>query len=236
MKKYIKNVIIVFVILIIILISTYLALIYKNNKKEYTHKIGNYGVLITVPKEFKKYDINQDSQLLNLQNDKITISVTELKGDFWSSGDLNVINDEYIKLISSSMYDRSVSNVEHKIINVDGEDVGQVSMEISKNITAKKTITLLTQKTHGYLAIEFYGNTKDVNDSLDIINSIIKNIKFSDNKHNYDRDIPKEFSEEEIQHSLHDLYELIGLNESGEFIMDSGETIIYKKTEDSSGE
>ena len=224
MEKNRKMVIIGFIVLIIVTSISSFAVYYKQNYGDQTYAIGDYGVSIKIPKKFVKFANKNVSQLLNLQTKEITISATQLRGDFWESGDVNAINDEYIKLLSSAMFDRSVLEVEKDTMYIDREYVGKVSLVLSKNINIKKTITLLIPKSHGYLAIEFYGNKEAVEKNTNQINSMIRSIKFSENKHDYAKDIPKEATPEEMAKALVQISNMMQLFESGEMNVSSGES------------
>ena len=64
--------------------------------------------------------------------------------------------DGYVRLISTAQYDSSLRNVKLESYVKDNEPLGRVEMTLEKNITSKRTITVLTTKSHGYLAIEIY--------------------------------------------------------------------------------
>lgn len=222
MKEQRRNAILIVVVLLVI------ALIIKIiiNAQDYkTYSMGDYGVEITVPRDFEKYKTTKDSQILYLEDaiSGLTISVTQLRGDFWKSGDVDAIVDQYLNLIGVAMYDRTMKDVETGSITINGEKVGKVTLTLEQEkYSNKRSVTLLTQKSHGYLAIEIYGDTAKVNRNEKKINSIIKTIKFKENKHNYDKDIAKEISKEEEEEAIDNLYKLIGASRSGEF---SGERI-----------
>lgn len=221
MKEQRRNAILIIVILLVI------ALIIKIiiNAQDYrTYSMGDYGVEITVPKDFEKFKTTTDSQILYLEDaiSGLTISVTQLRGDFWASGDVDSMMDQYLNLIGTAMYDRTMKDVETSKITINGEEVGKLTLTLEQQYSNKRSVTLLTQKSHGYLAIEIYGDTGKVNRNEKKINSIIKTIKFKQNKHNYDKDIAKEITEEEQEEAIDNLYKLIGASRSGDI---SGERI-----------
>ncbi len=83
MNKYIK-IAIVIVVIALIIGATFVIL--NSNKEEITYQLSDYGVSIKVPKTFKKAATLNSSHILQLQDeDGLIVSVTELKGDFWSS-------------------------------------------------------------------------------------------------------------------------------------------------------
>ncbi len=93
-------------------------------------------------------------------------------------------------------------------------------MTVEKNIESERTVTILTTKAHGYLAIEIYGKTALVKDKMDYINSIIDTIAFSKNKHDYTKDVAKEIDPEEEKEAIENLEKLLNLKSllSGESI------------------
>ena len=83
MKKYMKIAIVIISIALII-VATFV--IFRSNKTEKEYHLSDYGVTIKVPKSFKKASTLNSSHILQLKDDEgLIISVTELKGDFWSS-------------------------------------------------------------------------------------------------------------------------------------------------------
>ncbi len=189
MKSLIIKISLVIVLLLIIVFVVYMV---NNKEMPKTYSLGDYGVEITVPREFVKLDPQNSAQILNLQDEKgITISVMELKGDFWTSDDPEAIAKQYIELMSSAKYDSSMKNVSKETLNINGEPLGKVEMTLERNINKKRTMSILTTKAHGYLALEIYGNPQIIEENKDQITSIINTLKFSKNRHNYQKDKEK---------------------------------------------
>ncbi len=222
MPKEIKTAIII--LLALSIVALVLSLLASLSTEE-TYDIGNYGVTIKVPDEYIRYKNNNDSQLLFLKNKEkgITISATQLRGNFWSSGDMSEIMNEYASLISIAQFDSSVTDIDGEIQYVGMEPIGIVEMTVSKNVKAKRAITVLTPKTHGYLAIEIYGNPEDVKENIKEIRSIINTIKFKKNTHNYSLDVPKEITPEEELEGIKRIYDMLGIEYSGDL---SGELLL----------
>ena len=219
MKNQIKIIIGIIIVLLIIAIALKIIIMLKSSND---YALGNYGVTITVPKEYTRYKTTNDSQLLMLKDDSkgLTISATQLRGDFWSSGDMAVINDEYLGLISIAQFDSSILDTESEVDYIGDEPIGIVKLTQEKNVLSKRTITLLTSKAHGYIAIEIYGDTNNVKKYEKDAMKILKSVKFSKNHHNYDLDIPKELTPEEEEEGLNNLYTILGIDPSGELIRD----------------
>ena len=119
--------------------------------------------------------------------------------------------DNYMTLISSAQYDSSIRNVKLESYVKDDEPLGRVEMTLEKNIISKRTVTVLTTKAHGYLAIEIYGNTSLVEKRMDDINKIIDTLSFSTNKHDYLKDVAKELSEEEEKEAIENLEKILNI-------------------------
>ncbi len=229
MKKQIKAVIAILVVLLIVAIALRIIVLTRNSD---TYQIGNYGVSISVPKKYIRQKNNQESQLLFLKNKEsgITISATQLRGEFWESGEMNELMNQYASLISVAQFDSSVTDISGEIKHVGDEPIGIVEMTVSRNVDAKRVVTVLTAKTHGYLAIEIYGKPDDVIKNDKEIRKIIDSIKFGINRHNYALDIPKEVTPEEEREGLEKLYKMFGLEYSGDL---SGELLINRPKNES---
>ncbi len=130
---------------------------------------------------------------------------------FGHLGDIDGIMDGYVRLISSAQYDSSLRNVKLESYVKDSEPLGRVEMTLEKNITSKRTVTVLTTKEHGYLAIEIYGNTELVEKRLDDINAIFDTLSFSTNKHNYSKDKPKEIDPEEERQAIENISKILDI-------------------------
>ena len=217
MKNQIKIIIGIIIGLLIIAVALKVILMFKSSTK---YALGDYGVTITVPKEFARYKTSNDSQLLMLKDESkgLTISATQLRGDFWTSGDMKAIIDEYLGLISISQFDSSILDTESEVDYVGDEPIGIIKLTQEKNVISKRTITLLTSKAHGYLALEIYGDTNNVKKYEEDAMKILKSVKFSKNNHNYALDIPKELTPEEQEEGLNNLYTILGIDPSGDLV------------------
>ena len=89
-------------------------------------------------------------------------------------------------------------------------------MTLEKNVQSKRTVTILTTKAHGFLAIEIYGNPDIINQRMDKIDKILDTIKFSENKHNYSKDTAKAITPEEEKEAIENLKMLTQTYDSGE--------------------
>ena len=140
MKKKFLIFIVVLLVLIAIVGINLFSRIYTR------YDLGDYGVSIQTMNSYIKEESEID--LLNLFNPKkgITINVRDLKGDFWSSDDMSVIMDEYIRLISAMYYDSNVYDVKYETTKLDYKEVGKVEITINRISSAYKTVTILTHK------------------------------------------------------------------------------------------
>ena len=204
-----KKKIILSIVIIVLIIIAILIICNALNKDRF--KLSDYGVSIKLSSDFKRYKGNNASHLLYAKNDKtgITVSATELRGDFWSSGDIMAICDEYINLLSVGNYEYTYSDVKIEKKEIDNETLGIVHLKREKNEEEQYLYAVLTPKSHGYLSIEIYKDSeKDFeNEAMNIINSIT----ISKNTHNYNLDVSN-YDYEKDAKEYYDFIESLGIS------------------------
>ena len=186
-----------------------------------THNIEDYGISFKSSRDFKSYKETSETNLLALYSSSkdYTINVTALGNGFWKSGDFNIINDQYIRLISASKYDYSFKNIKSEIVKIDGIDVGRVEMTIENPIQKNRVISILTNEEYNNIVLEFYGLPDVIEKNQKEIEKIIKSIKFSENKH------PKS---NKIKSFSGDVKSLESLLSSGDITL-SGNKIVFNE-------
>ena len=172
----------IILIFIVIMVFSFISKLYTK------YDLGDYGVSIKTLNSYIKED--NDENLLTLYNPSkdIAINVRDLKGDFWSSDEMDVIIDEYIRLISAMYYDSNIYDVTYEKTKLDFKEVGKVSLTTDRISSAYKTVTILTHKANGYLVIEIYGAPESISGNMEEVNGIINSIRFGKNSHDYSQD------------------------------------------------
>ncbi len=186
-KGSIKRDLIIFLCIIIIAVVVFICKEMNDSYDRYD--IGDYGVSIRVPVFFVVDAEDKDNLLsLHTEDDAMFIKARDLKGDFWSSDEMDVIMDKYIRLVSAKEYDSNVDDVEYEKRKVDFKEVGVVKLSLNNYSSVNRGVAILTHKANGFLVIEIYGSAEIIDMNEEFIDKIINTIKFSENKHDYSKD------------------------------------------------
>ena len=170
-----------FLIVFVVLVVAVAAIFVYSKVREITYYLGDYGISIKIPAEFIEEEPINDTNLLYMfgTRSKITISATALPLNYWSSGDLDVIMDEYVRLLSAAKYECNFKDVSLNRVNINGREVGKVELTIEYRSKSYRTVTYLLGENSGNVAIEFYGEPEIVKDKHDLIERIANNMASS---------------------------------------------------------
>lgn len=189
-----KTILIIISLIILIVVGTFLFFIIRPNLSK-TYKLDAFNVSIKIPYAYEEVeneslkpkessDTTQSAKdrsniIINLYNEYngISITVLNLQGDFWSSGDTISRMDEYTKVISSANYDSNIRNVKMEAIEKLDSKIGRVEMELAKQNTENKSVTLITDETIGNLVIEIIGTKESFENYSEEIEKIINSVK-----------------------------------------------------------
>ena len=227
-KGSIKKDLIIFACIILVAIIVLSFKVYNDIYDRYS--IGDYGISIRVPASFL-VDKTDDGNLLSLytENNSVIIKARDLRGDYWSSDDMDVIIDEYVKLISAMEYDSNIIDVELEKRKVGFKEIGIVKLSSDSLAKVNRDVAVLTHKANGYIVIEFMGDANVMKENDKVIERMINSIKFSQNKHDYSKDDSK---------GVLDVYRDVNGNEvtfdSGDDIIDKLEKIFNREIESGS--
>lgn len=179
MKSNIK--IIIYTILIAILIIAIIVGTRIVGKLYNTFEFYDTPVSITTSYKFRQFDDDNKMTNLSLYSDEYGLSVTSraLPLSFWESGDMLAVCDEYLGLMSSKLYDRSITDISMEKIIIDGVEVGKASLTAGMEHTFTRTVTLLFPKECNNLIIEIFGDEDKVKTYQDEINKLINGIKIN---------------------------------------------------------
>ncbi len=211
----IKRDLIIFLFIIIVAIIVLAFKVYNDVYDRY--EIGDYGVSIRVPSVFETDKEDEDNLLaLCMENNAITIKARDLRGEFWSQDDMDVIIDEYVKVISAMEFDYNIYDVETEKRKVDFKEVGIVRLTTNLLNETTRCVSVLTHKANGYILIEIYGVPEVMESYEKNIENMINSIKFGSNNHDYSKDDSK---------GVLDVYRDINGNE---ITFDSGDDLMDK--------
>ena len=179
--------VLLFLLIFSLVVAIGVALFLYDKVREKEYNLGDYGISIRLPGEFVKLDPNNDTHVLFMYGakSKITVSATALPINYWSSGDLDVIMDEYVRLLSSAKYECNFKDVSLNSTKINDVEVGKVELTIEYRTQSYRTITYIFGEDSGNITLEFYGDPKNVNENLDLIEKITKTIKIGPNGHDY---------------------------------------------------
>jgi len=168
---------IITIALLIIIVVMGGAIIFSNQEiidKEY--KIADGKIRMKVP---ARYTIVGEDGELNLYDERedISIKVGNLEADFWSSEDLNERIEEYIKILSSANYDASIKNVKIETLEQSEGKIGRVQVDLEKQTSSRRTITLITANIEPNTIIEIRGTTNAMEENNEEIEEIVSSIK-----------------------------------------------------------
>lgn len=163
------------VLLIVIVIIGVLAIPFDENiNKKY--KINDGKLTINVPNLYEK--LEEENNRINLYNAESGVSIKcgTLEENFWSSEDLNERIDEYIKVISSANYDAEIKNVKTEILE-QNNNLARIQVDLIKQTSDRKTITILTANIEPNMIIEITGTKDAMEKNIEEIEEIISGIK-----------------------------------------------------------
>ncbi|MBO5142590.1 MAG: hypothetical protein J6C46_06270 [Clostridia bacterium] len=162
-----------------IILLVVIAIVFSINK-ENLNRNCNIGSKITmqIPYSYENRDEKIENNLLNLYNPKgINISATELKQDFWSSGDTFARIEEYLDVISSANYDSGLKNIKKTSVENTENKIGRVEFELNKPSIEYKNISMITNGEIGNIVIEINGKKDIMDENSEEIENIIQSIK-----------------------------------------------------------
>ena len=168
--------IITIALIIIIAIVGIITIVGNQEIIDNKYKIADGKITIKVPSRYIKLG-EEDGLNLYDEREEIYIKVGNLDDGFWSSDNLEDRMDQYIKLISSANYDAAVKNVQTEILKQTDGKIGRVQVDLEKQTSDRRTITLITSSIEPDIIIEIRGTTDAIEENSEEIEEIISGIK-----------------------------------------------------------
>ena len=168
--------IITIALIIIIAIVGIITIVGNQEIVDKKYKIADGKITIKVP---ARYITLGEEEGLNLYDERedIYIKVGNLDDGFWSSNNLEDRMDQYIKLISSANYDAAVKNVQTEILKQTDGKIGRVQVDLEKQTSDRRTITLITSNIEPDVIIEIRGTTNAIEENSEEIEEIFSGIR-----------------------------------------------------------
>ena len=170
-------------IIVGILVVFFIVLIIINvSKKLYTtYTFDDSKISVTVFNKFRKIDDDRKNTDLALYNSELETYVIgrTLPEEFWASGDIMAMCDEYLRFISSMYYEREIKDVSMNEVEINGVKVGRVGLTASQKNSSNKAVTLLFPKEYNNYILEIYGSEDILKEKNNEVENIINSIKIN---------------------------------------------------------